>query len=84
MRQAPGWALEVKARRAFNPLEWMRQVRKNGDSRNVAVIMRPDGAGPATLDEWPVFMPFAQFKKMAQLWNEGNGSEVMGKADGAE
>lgn len=64
VRNAPGWSIEVKARRAFNPLEWMRQARKRQaeTGNDIAVVMRPDGAGPASLDDWPVFMPFSQWK----------------------
>ncbi len=47
-----GWTIEVKARRAFRPLEWLRQ---HGPG-NTAVVLRPDGAGPAVIDGWPVIL----------------------------
>lgn len=42
----------------------MRQVKKNAKGRNVAVVMRPDGAGPTTVDDWPAFVPFGQLRRM--------------------
>lgn len=64
LRNTPGWSFEVKARRAFNPLEWMRQVKKNAAWNDVAVVMRPDGAGPTTVDDWPAFVPYGQLRRM--------------------
>lgn len=71
----PNFAFEVKARRAFSPKEWAKQATeeaaKTGDY--AAVIMRPDGMGEANIDQWPVFMTFAQFK--ALLREAGHGAE---------
>lgn len=52
----PGIAIEVKARRAFNPKEWAKQAHKNSNGEMPVVVMRPDGMGPATVNEWPTFM----------------------------
>ena len=70
VRNAPHWSIEIKARRAFNPLEWMRQARKNSGDNMHAVVVRPDGAGPASVDEWPVIMTLAQYRVLAELWNQ--------------
>lgn len=67
VRNAPGWSIEIKARRAFNPLEWMRQVMKSGSANRHVVIMRPDGAGPATVDSWPAFMTVGQLKGIIDI-----------------
>jgi hypothetical protein len=51
--------IEVKARRGFNPLEWVRQQRKRPvletDKLPRQVVMRPDGLGEAHVSEWLVF-----------------------------
>lgn len=49
----PGLAVEVKARRDFRLLEWLRQAKK-GAAGVPLVIHRPDGMGPATVADWPV------------------------------
>lgn len=51
----PGLAWELKARRGFTPLAWLRQVRAHQAGLPIAVI-RPDGLGPAHIDEWCALM----------------------------
>ena len=54
----PGHAIECKARRDLRLVEWLRQVgRRAKDDELPVVIHRPDGFGPATVDDWPVTMP---------------------------
>ena len=49
-----GLAIEVKARRDFQPLAWIRQaVNHNGLP---GVIFRPDGIGETRVGEWPVML----------------------------
>ena len=50
----PGLAIEVKARRDFSPLAWIRQA-KTGTGLPF-VVFRPDGMGPATVADWPVLL----------------------------
>lgn len=49
----PGLCIEVKARRDFSPLAWLRQARTGG-SGLAFCVHRPDGMGVASVDEWPV------------------------------
>ena len=70
----PGVAVEVKARRGFAPLEWMRQAARNGDGDLPVVIVRPDGAGPATVDDWPAVLPHHVLRRLLRL--AGYGTEV--------
>lgn len=70
----PGVAVEVKARRGFSPLDWMRQAQRNGDGDLPVVILRPDGAGPATVDQWPAIVPHHVLRTLLRL--AGYGSEV--------
>lgn len=44
--------VEVKARRDFNPLAWVRQSRKRGTGG--FVVMRPDGLGVESVGDWLV------------------------------
>lgn len=55
-----GLAVEVKARKGFSPLAWVRQaVAQAADGDLPVVVIRPDGMGPATVDSWPVMLRFA-------------------------
>lgn len=50
----PGLCVEVKARRDFAPLAWLRQA-----SRSTGLplcVHRPDGMGVMSVDDWPVTM----------------------------
>lgn len=51
----PGLSFEVKGRRDFSPLEWIRQAIKHGTGTPICVI-RPDGMGPANVNNWPVVL----------------------------
>ena len=55
----PGLSVEVKARRDYSPAAWIRQARQNPGLP--FVVHRPDGSGPATIADWPVTMPLADF-----------------------
>jgi hypothetical protein len=45
VRKVAGHAPEVKARRDFRPLEWLRQARANAGDDIPCVILRCDGTG---------------------------------------
>lgn len=50
-----GYALEVKARRDFNPLAWLRQAKANADPDDIpCVIVRCDGQGEQSVSEYLV------------------------------
>jgi hypothetical protein len=66
----PGLAVEIKARRDFDPLAWMRQAAK--EQGLPLVIMRPDGAGPATVDDWPAFLRHADLRRLLRAAGYGN------------
>ena len=55
----PGLAVEVKARREFSPLAWVRQASTRPGLP--FVVHRPDGLGPARVADWPVTMRLADF-----------------------
>src|SRR5690606_41283720 len=71
----PGLDVEVKARRGWAPLEWMRQQAKRVHSGVIPVaIVRPDGAGPATVDDWPAVVPHGVLRRL--LREAGYGSPL--------
>ena len=49
----PGLDVEVKARRAFNPLAWLKQAATGGDGLPF-VVFRCDGQGEANVGQWGV------------------------------
>lgn len=55
----PGLACEVKARRGFSPLAWIRQAA-TGKGLPFAVL-RCDGQGPAAIADWPVILRLEDF-----------------------
>ena len=48
-----GCNIEVKARRAFNPLAWLRQAETGGEGLPF-VVFRCDGQGEANVGQWGV------------------------------
>lgn len=69
----PGIVWEVKARRDFRPLEAMRQARSHVKAGEVPVnVMRCDGQGPASIDEWPAFVPFGVLRRLLRLAGYGD------------
>jgi hypothetical protein len=49
--------VEIKARTGFAPGAWIRQATANTPLGGLAlVVIRPNGMGEMTLDDWPVMM----------------------------
>jgi hypothetical protein len=67
-----GLLWELKARRGFTPLAWLRQVRSHGAGLPIAVI-RPDGLGPAHINEWAAMLRVADLIEL--LHAAGYGTE---------
>ena len=63
VNETPGYAVEVKARRGLNLPEWMRQASRHSQARGGVplLVVRLDGQGPASVDDWPVVMRLADF-----------------------
>lgn len=50
----PGFAVEIKARRDFAPLVWLKQAIKYSGVGQVPFVMwRPDGYGEQQVERWP-------------------------------
>jgi hypothetical protein len=70
----PGLSVEVKARRAFSPLAWVRQARQQPGVP--IVVLRCDGQGPATIGEWPVVLRLADLTELLHAAGYGDGDEA--------
>jgi hypothetical protein len=66
----PGLAVEIKARRDFSPLAWMRQA--SGENGLPLVVMRPDNAGPTSVDQWPVILRHADLRRLLRQAGYGD------------
>ena len=66
----PGLAIEVKARRDFTPLAWIRQA--SGNEGLPLVIHRPDGMGPQSVSDWPVTLRLADFTQLLRAAGYGD------------
>ncbi len=78
----PGLAPEVKARRGFSPLEWLRQAA-TARAGVPFVVARLDGQGEATVDEWPVLIRLADFVPLLRAAGYGDPEPVEG-SEGSE
>lgn len=76
----PGLCWEVKARTGFDPGAWSRQSVKNANGDVPLVLMRPNGMGEASIDLWPVFVPFGEIRRILRLAGYGT---PLGVADDA-
>ena len=68
-------AVEVKARRAFSPLEWIRQARQYAAGRLPFVVFRCDGQGEQTVGEWPVLIRLEDFTRLLHEAGYGDPQE---------
>jgi len=75
----PGLACEVKARRDFNPLAWVKQARRNASAALPFVVHRPDGMGTASVGQWLVTMALEDF---AGLLRDAGYGDKEGAAPG--
>ncbi len=72
----PGFAVEVKARREFVPLAWLRQAQGYAGGDEIPlVIWQPDGTGPANIDRFGVMLTLGDFKR---LLDQRGGSDARG------
>jgi hypothetical protein len=69
----PGLACEVKARRDFSPLAWLRQAEAGTRGGLPFVVHRPDGMGEQSIADWPVTLRLSHFTALLQAAGYGDG-----------
>jgi hypothetical protein len=52
----PGLKIEIKARRAFSPLAWLKQAKDAPGEGLPFVVFRCDGQGEANVGSWGVLL----------------------------
>lgn len=72
----PGLCVEVKARRDFSPLAWIKQAAKAGSGLPL-VVHRPDGMGPATIADWPVTLRLVDVVGLLRAAGYGDPVELV-------
>lgn len=70
----PGLFIEVKARRGFSPLAWLRQSRLNSTGLPF-VVFRCDGQGEANVGEWGVLLRLDDMTELLRSAGYGGPSE---------
>ncbi|CAM3431009.1 hypothetical protein [Stackebrandtia soli] len=60
----PGVAIEVKARSTTAIGAALRQAVRNAGKDVPVVVIRLNGTGPATVDDWPCVVPFAVLRRL--------------------
>lgn len=69
----PGLSLEVKARRGLNLGAWLGQAVRQADHGEVPIlVVRLDGQGPGSVDQWPAVVPFDVLRRLLRLAGYGN------------
>lgn len=66
----PGLCLEVKARRDLNLTGWLKQAA--GRPGLPIVIHRPDGMGPASIEDWPATLRLADLVRLLRAAGYGD------------
>ena len=74
----PGLAPEVKARRDFAPLAWLRQAAGNASTDLPFVMFRPDGMGEKSIGSWGILLTVEDFTRL--LRDAGYGESPRGAA----
>lgn len=69
----PGLACEVKARRDFSPLAWLRQAETATRGGLPFVVHRPDGMGEQSIADWPVTLRLSHFTALLTAAGYGDG-----------
>jgi hypothetical protein len=72
----PGLLVEVKARREFKPVAWLRQHAGPAGPAPAPlpfVVWRPDGFGPAQIGSWGVMMRLDDFTALLAEAGYGDG-----------
>jgi hypothetical protein len=80
----PGLMIEVKARRAFSPLAWLRQARDGLKPLQIGlpfVVFRCDGQGEANVGEWGVLLRLDDMTALLREAGYGSGHGTQEQTD---
>ena len=69
----PSLAIEIKARRALRLTEWLKEADRD-PNRVPLLIIRGDGQGPSSIEQWAAVMPLAI--AITQLRDAGHGDPL--------
>lgn len=70
-----GLAAEIKARKDFEPLAWIKQATSNAGHDLPFVLLRCNGQGPAAIAEWPVLLRLGDFTDLIRAAGYGDPEE---------
>ncbi len=65
--ETPGAAVEIKARANLAIPAFIKQAKANAGQQMPVLILRLNGQGPASIDDWPVVVRMADF---IELWRD--------------
>ena len=68
----PDVACEVKARASFDPLGALRQAHDAADGRLPFAVLRMNGQGPASVDEFVAVMRFGELVRLLRMAGYGD------------
>ena len=68
----PGLAVEVKARREFSPVAWLKQATAERRLGLPLVVFRPDGFGEASVHKWGVLLTLEDATRLLRLAGFGD------------
>lgn len=60
----PGYAVEVKARTGLDLPGWLRQAETNAGDEMPMLVVRLNGQGEASVDDWAVVMRFKHAREL--------------------
>jgi hypothetical protein len=69
----PGLSVEVKARRGFSPLAWLKQARSEARQGLPFVVFRCDGQGEANVGDWGVLLSLETMTELLAEAGYGDG-----------
>jgi hypothetical protein len=68
----PGVAIEVKARANISIPEFIKQAKANSGEELPVLILRLNGQGPASLDDWPVVITLRDWLDLMTVADYGD------------
>lgn len=71
----PGFAPEVKARRAFEPIKAMQQAERNAGKDIPMVVLRMDGQGEESVADWLCIFRFKHAKQLMEAYGSRRSTD---------